>query len=56
MRKSLILLFLLGSLTACGDRERLLCRPTKNKALSSVTNTETTQTTSAPRYADSGKC
>jgi predicted small lipoprotein YifL len=55
MRKSLILLVFLASLTACGDRERLHCAPTKNKALSAITET-TTETTTAPRYAEGGKC
>jgi len=42
-------------LTACADRERLHCAPTKNKALSAITET-TTETTTAPRYAEGGKC
>ena len=54
MRKSLILLVFLGSLTACADRERLNCPPTKNKALRGVT--ETIETTQAPRYGTGGKC
>ena len=54
MRKSLILLVFLGSLTACADRERLNCPPTKNKALRGVT--ETISTTIAPRYGTGGKC
>jgi hypothetical protein len=32
MRKSLILLVFLTSLTACADRERVNCERTKNKA------------------------
>jgi hypothetical protein len=56
MRKTLILLVFLGSLTACADRERLNCPPTKNKALSSVTNTISPDTTTAPRYATGAKC
>jgi hypothetical protein len=56
MRKSLILLVFLGSLTACADRERLNCPPTKNKALTAVTETTTTETTTAPRYAEGAKC
>jgi hypothetical protein len=54
MRKSLILLVFLGSLTACADRERLNCPPTKNKALRGVT--ETIETTVAPLYGTGGKC
>jgi hypothetical protein len=56
MRKSLILLVFLASLTACADRERLNCPPTKNKALSSVTNTISPDTTTVPRYATGAKC
>jgi hypothetical protein len=55
MRKSLILLVFLGSLTACADRERLNCPPTKNKALRGVTET-ITPTTPAPAYGTGGKC
>jgi len=54
MRKSLILLVFLTSLTACADRERLNCPPTKNKALRGVT--ETISTTIAPAYGTGGKC
>jgi hypothetical protein len=54
MRKSLILLVFLGSLTACADRERLNCPPTKNKALRGVT--ETIVPTTAPAYGSGGKC
>jgi hypothetical protein len=54
MRKSLILLVICASLTACADRERLNCRPTKNKALRGVT--ETISTTTAPAYGTGGKC
>ena len=56
MRKSLILLVFLGSLTACADRERLNCPPTKNKALTAVTETTTNETTTAPQYAEGSKC
>lgn len=56
MRKSLILLVFLSTLTACADRERLNCPPTKNKALSSVTASSTPETTTAPRYATGAKC
>ncbi len=55
MRKSLILLVFLGSLTACADRERLNCPPTKNKALRGVTET-ITPATPAPAYGTGGKC
>jgi hypothetical protein len=54
MQKTLILLVFLGSLTACADRERLNCPPTKNKALRGVT--ETIPTTPAPAYGTGGKC
>jgi hypothetical protein len=56
MRKSLILLVICASLTACADRERLNCPPTKNKALSSVTDTTPTETTNAPKYGTGAKC
>jgi hypothetical protein len=56
MRKSLILLVICASLTACADRERLNCPPTKNKALSSVTDSTITEPTTAPRYATGAKC
>jgi hypothetical protein len=55
IRKSLVLLVFVASLTACVDRERLHCAPTKNKALSAITDT-TSETTTAPRYAEGGKC
>jgi hypothetical protein len=55
MRKSLILLVICASLTACADRERLNCPPTKNKALRGVTET-ITPTTAAPAYGTGGKC
>jgi predicted small lipoprotein YifL len=55
MRNSLILLVILASLTACADRERLNCPPTKNKALRGVTQTVET-TTPAPAYGTGGKC
>ena len=54
MRNSLIILVFLGSLTACADRERLNCPPTKNKALRGVT--ETIETTVPPLYGTGGKC
>jgi predicted small lipoprotein YifL len=53
--KALILLVFLTSLTACADRERLNCPPTKNKALRSVTE-QLVPTTPAPRYGTGGKC
>ena len=53
--KALILLVFLASLTACADRERLNCPPTKNKALRGVTET-ITPTTTATRYGTGGKC
>jgi predicted small lipoprotein YifL len=56
MRKSLILLVICASLTACADRERLNCPPTKNKALSSVTESTINETTTVPQYGTGGKC
>jgi hypothetical protein len=55
MRNSLILLVFLGSLTACADRERLNCPPTKNKALRSVSET-IVPTPPSPAYGTGGKC
>jgi hypothetical protein len=55
MKKALILLVICASLTACADRERLNCPPTKNKALRSVTET-LVPTTPAPAYGTGGKC
>jgi hypothetical protein len=52
--KALILLVICASLTACADRERLNCPPTKNKALRGVI--ETISTTTAPAYGSGGKC
>lgn len=54
LRNSLILLVFLASLTACADRERLNCPPTKNKALRSAG--EVIETTIAPLYGTGGKC
>jgi len=54
--KALIILLFLGSLTACADRERLNCPPTKNKALSSVTASTIEETTTVPQYGTGGKC
>jgi predicted small lipoprotein YifL len=56
MRKSLILLVICASLTACADRERLNCPPTKNKALSSVTASTIEETTTVPQYGTGAKC
>jgi hypothetical protein len=56
MRNTLILLVICASLTACADRERLNCPPTKNKALTAVTETTSSETTTAPRYATGAKC
>jgi hypothetical protein len=57
MRKALILLVICASLTACADRERLNCPPTKNKALRGAVIEETiTPTTATPRYGTGGKC
>ena len=39
MRKSLVLLVFLASLTACSDRVRVNCERVKNKALNAVTET-----------------
>ena len=57
MRKSLILLVFLGSVTACADRERLNCARTKNKALRGAVIDQTiTPTTIATQYGTGGKC
>jgi hypothetical protein len=57
MRKSLILLVLLTSLTACADRERLNCPRTKNKAIRGAVIEEViTTTTEATQYGTGGKC
>ena len=48
MRKTLILLVFLTSLTACADRTRTNCERTKNKALSAVTI--------APTQIGGGRC
>jgi len=54
-RASFVALLLASILTACGDRERLICEPrTKNKALNAIV--ETTTTTQAPQYGTGGKC
>ena len=55
MKNSLILLVFLASLTACADRERLNCPPTKNKALRSA-GEAIVPTTPAPAYGTGGKC
>jgi hypothetical protein len=54
MRKSLILLVICASLTACADRERLNCPRTKNKAIRGAVIIETT--TTAVAYGTGGKC
>jgi hypothetical protein len=55
-RTTFVALLFGAILTACGDRERLICEPrTKNKALS-ATVLETTTTTQAPQYGTGGKC
>jgi len=58
MKKTLLVMSLLSCLTlsSCADRERLNCPPTKNKALTAVTETTSTETTTAPRYASGAKC
>jgi hypothetical protein len=56
MKRLLLISATLIALTSCADRERLNCPPTKNKALSSVTNTISPETTTAPRYATGAKC
>jgi hypothetical protein len=58
MRKSLVLLVFLASLTACADRERLNCPRTKNKALRGavIEPVITPTTTTATRYGTGGKC
>ena len=39
MKKTLVLLVFLASLTACSDRVRVNCERVKNKALNAVTET-----------------
>jgi hypothetical protein len=56
MKRLLLISATLITLTSCADRERLNCPPTKNKALTAVTETTTTETTTAPRYAEGAKC
>jgi hypothetical protein len=46
MRKSLILLVILASLTACVDRERVNCPRTKNQVMTRTTTDLPTTTTS----------
>jgi predicted small lipoprotein YifL len=55
LQNSLILLVFLASLTACADRERLNCPPTKNKALRSAGEV-IVPTTPPPAYGTGGKC
>jgi hypothetical protein len=53
MRKSLILLVIWASLTACADRERVNCPRTKNQVMTRTTEfPPTTTTTLAPE----GRC
>ena len=52
MRKSLILLVFLASLTACADRERLNCPRTKNQVMTRTTEITIPTTTLAP----DGRC
>jgi hypothetical protein len=54
MKRLLLISATLITLTACADRERLNCPPTKNKALRGVT--QTVETTIAPLYGTGGKC
>jgi hypothetical protein len=53
MRKSLILLVFLASLTACADRERLNCPRTKNQVATRTTEYPTIPTTT---IAPEGRC
>jgi hypothetical protein len=55
MKRVLLISATLLALTGCADRERLNCRPTKNKALRGVTET-IVPTTTAPAYGTGGKC
>jgi hypothetical protein len=48
MKKSLILLVICASLTACSDRTRVNCERVKNKALSAATI--------APNETGTGRC
>jgi len=53
MKKSLILLVFLASLSACADRERINCPHTKNQVMTRTTElTVPTTTTIAPE----GRC
>ena len=53
MRKSLILLVFLGSLTACADRERINCPRTKNQVMTRTTEFPAPTTTT---IAPEGRC
>ena len=55
MKRLLLISATLIALTSCSDRERLNCRPTKNKALRSVGEV-IIPTTPAPAYGTGGKC
>jgi len=52
MKKSLILLIICASLTACADRERINCPHTKNQVMTRTTQITTPTTTIAP----DGRC
>jgi hypothetical protein len=53
MKRLALLSVVMLALSSCADRERLNCRPTKNKALRGVV---VDTTTTEPRYGDGGKC
>jgi hypothetical protein len=53
MRKTLILLVICASLTACADRERINCPRTKNQVMTRTTEL-TIPTTTIP--APEGRC
>ena len=53
MKKSLILLVFLGSLTACADRERINCPRTKNQVMTRTTEFPIPTTTT---IAPEGRC
>jgi hypothetical protein len=56
MKRLLLISATLITLTACADRERLNCPPTKNKALRGVTETISPDTTTPTLYGKGGKC
>jgi len=53
MRKSLILLVICASLTACADRERINCPRTKNQVMTRTTELTIPTTTTIP---PEGRC